>query len=410
MRKALFALLLLPLPAAADEYFFKDGDVVVMIGDSITEQHLYSNYVEMWVVTRRPAWMLTFRNTGIGGDRSTGGNGRFKRDVLAFKPTAMTVDFGMNDGGYGGFNENTFKTYVGGLQGMAEQAKAAGIRAAWVTPQPLDNADPGPTALTAYNVTLEKFCEGVKATAEKNGGLYVDQFHPYLAALDKARGAGPKYDRITAGDAVHPGPPGQALMAASILKGLAFPRLVSTAVIDAAAGAGQQCTITEVVRGADGGIAFTRVDAALPFFPSEAAPILKWAPILEELNDYGLKVAGLKPGRYEVRVGGKKIAEHAAEELAKGVNLAAAALAEGPIADQVKAVKAAVEAKNRFHHDRLFRGIHLTAVPEWLAGPETEAKKKAVVEERLAKLSDLDAAVRKTLEMKPLRWELVPTK
>ena len=40
--------------ASAAEFFFKDGDVVVMIGDSITEQHLYSNYVEMWTVTRFP--------------------------------------------------------------------------------------------------------------------------------------------------------------------------------------------------------------------------------------------------------------------------------------------------------------------------------------------------------------------
>jgi lysophospholipase L1-like esterase len=409
MRKTLLALFLLALPAAADEYFFKDGDVVVMIGDSITEQHLYSNYVEMWVVTRHPGWTLTFRNTGIGGDRSTGGNGRFKRDVLAFKPTAMTVDFGMNDGGYGAFNENTFKTYVGGLQGMAEQAKAAGIRAAWVTPQPLDNNEQGPTALTAYNLTLEKFCEGVKTTAEKNGGLYVDQFHPYLAVLDKARAAGPKYDRITAGDAVHPGPPGQALMAASILKGLGFPALVSAAAVDAAKGGGKNCAITEVVE-KDGVLSFTRLDAALPFFPAEANAILKWAPILEELNDYRLAVAGLKPGRYAIRVGGVKIAEHAAEDLAKGVNLAAAALAAGPIADQAKAVKAAVEAKNKFHHDRIFRGLVLATVPEWLAGPETEAKRKAVTEERLAKLPELDAAVRKALEMKPLRWEIVPAK
>src|SRR6202047_1976104 len=93
-------------PSSAEEFFFKDGDVVVMIGDSITEQHLYSNYVEMWTVTRFPAWKLTFRNTGIGGDRSPGGNGRFKRDVLRYNPTAMTVDFGMNDGGYGGFKDN----------------------------------------------------------------------------------------------------------------------------------------------------------------------------------------------------------------------------------------------------------------------------------------------------------------
>ena len=61
----------------AADFFFKDGDVVVMIGDSITEQHMYSNFVEMWTVTRFPKWKLTFRNVGIGGDRSTGGNSPF---------------------------------------------------------------------------------------------------------------------------------------------------------------------------------------------------------------------------------------------------------------------------------------------------------------------------------------------
>src|ERR1700677_1215335 len=97
--------------ARAQEFFFRDGDRVVMIGDSITEQHLYSNYVEMWTVTRFPAWKLTFRNVGIGGDRSIGGNTRFQRDVVAHHPTAMTVDFGMNDGQYGPFRDAVFKPF-----------------------------------------------------------------------------------------------------------------------------------------------------------------------------------------------------------------------------------------------------------------------------------------------------------
>src|SRR5258707_10949109 len=103
------AVALTAAPARGADFFFKDGDVVVMIGDSITEQHLYSNYVEMWTVTRFPNWKLTFRNVGIGGDRSGGGNSRFARDVLAWKPTAMTVDFGMNDGNYRAFGEDAFK-------------------------------------------------------------------------------------------------------------------------------------------------------------------------------------------------------------------------------------------------------------------------------------------------------------
>src|SRR5580693_8972782 len=146
--------------SSAQEFFFKDGDTVVMIGDSITEQHLYSKYVEMWTLTRFPNWKLTFRNTGIGGDTSPGGNGRFKRDVASYHPTAMTVDFGMNDGGYSSFNEPRYRNYMRGLQGMADQAKAAKIRVAWVTPQPLDGGEPGHTALTGYNQTLERYSDG----------------------------------------------------------------------------------------------------------------------------------------------------------------------------------------------------------------------------------------------------------
>jgi lysophospholipase L1-like esterase len=259
-------------PARADDFFFKDGDTVVMIGDSITEQHLYSNYVEMWTVTRFPNWKLAFRNTGIGGDTSPGGNRRFERDVVRYRPTAITVDFGMNDGGYGGFNEGRFSSYMKGLQGMADQAKAAKIRVAWITPQPLDGGEPGKTALTAYNQTLEKFSDGVKEIAKKNDGLFVDQFHPYLAVLDKARAGSDKYERITAGDAVHPGFPGQALMAASILRGLNFPTLVAAVDIDVAAAraTGKRCEVTGLAV-KDGCVSFEQLDEALPFFPPEAA-------------------------------------------------------------------------------------------------------------------------------------------
>lgn len=402
--------------ARAADFFFKDGDVVVMIGDSITEQHLYSNFVEMWTVTRFPNWKLTFRNVGIGGDRSVGGNARFTRDVLVHKPTAMTVDFGMNDGGYRAFGEDTFKPYMDGLQGMANQATAANIRVAWATPQPLDTGDQGATALTGYNQTLEKFSAGVKQIADMNVGLFVDQFHPYLAALDRARGQGSKYERITGGDAVHPGPPGQALMAASILKGLSFPTLVSSAEIDAAGGnvvATKNCKV-EIGASVEGGLSFSRLDAALPFFPADAAGILPWAPILDELNDYRLKVTGLKAGKYEVRVGGKKIAELTADQLAAGANLAAGALRDGPIAEQVNAVRAAVEKKNKYHHDMIFRGVVLSNVPDWVypavSREAVEARRKEVVEERLPKLLPLDAEVARTLVMKANTFDVVPVK
>jgi len=415
-RTALFAALLIVgagFTIRAEEFFFKDGDCVVIIGDSITEQHLYSNYVEMWTVSRFPKWNLTFRNSGIGGDTSGGGNGRFKRDVLVHKPTAMTVDFGMNDGGYKAFEEGRYKNYMKGLQGMADQAKAANIRVAWLAPSPVEKGEDGP-AIQGYNETLEKYSAGVAEIAQKNGGLFADQFHPFIALQDKARTDSPK-NRIGGGDPVHPGPAGQAVMAWAILKGLHFPTLVSAAEVDAAGAKvvkAEKCEVTKLAA-KDGGVSFQRLDAALPFFPKEAKAILKWAPIEQEINEYTLKVTGLKDGQYEIQVDGQRIGAHTAAELAAGVNLASEVLAAGPIADQVQAVWNAVAGKNKVYHDQIFRGIVLgPGVPDWLEIPaaELEAKKQAALEKRLAKVTELDAAIRKALEMKPHQFDVVPAK
>jgi lysophospholipase L1-like esterase len=382
------------------QFFFKDGDRIVIMGDSITEQHLYSNYVEMWTITRFPHWKLTFRNVGIGGDRSVGGNSRFKRDVLPYKATALTVDFGMNDGGYRPFDKNLFDTYLKGLQGIADQAKAAGIRVAWITPQPVEH-NPGAKG-EFYNQTLEKFSAGVKQIAEKNGGLFVDQFHPYWAVIQKARDMGEK-GRITGGDAVHPGPPGQSLMAASILKGLHFPRLVVRVEIDAGGGrvdAVANCKVSGLKVSNDGECVFEQLDGALPFFPKEAKSILKWAPLLTEMNDYRLQVKGLKPGRYQIHLDGHKVAECSAEQLAKGVNLAEAVLTTGPVAEQVQKVWDAVQKKNRYFHDQIFRGVILN-------GKLSQEQKEALFAERMKRMPELDEAVRQALVMRPHRVAIV---
>lgn len=398
--------------AQAADFFFKDGDVIAVMGDSITEQHIYSNYLEMWTLSRFPAWKLEFHNVGIGGDRSPGGNARFKRDVLAFKTTAMTVDFGMNDGGYAKFTPQGFANYMNGLKGISGQAKAAGIRVAWLTPSPVEKAETGP-ALEGYNETLEKYSEGVKQVAAASAAPFVDQFHPFVAAMDKARAEQPT-NRIGGGDAVHPGPPGQAIMAWAILKGLDFPKLVSAAEIDAAAGKvvkADNCKIDEIALQV-GGVKFQRTDQALPFFPSEAKSILKWVPILEELNDYGLKVSGLKAGAYDIRVDGKKVARHSDAELAAGVNLAAAVLESGPIADQVKAAWKLLCDKNRFHHDRIFNSFlrHGNEVPDWLElnPADVEAKRKAAFGQRTAQYIQMQAAVEQSLAPRPHGFEIVP--
>ena len=80
----------------------------------------------------------------------------------------------------------------------------------------------------------------------------------------------------------------------------------------------------------------------------------------------------------------------------------------------MKAVRSAIEKKNSFHHDAIFRGIVLTGVPGWvheiIPAPELEAKKKAIIERRLAELPALDAEIAKALELKANTFEVIPVK
>src|SRR6266849_5640911 len=118
------------LAAHAQSFALKDGDRVVFYGDSITDQRLYTTFTETFVVTRFPRLNVSFVHSGWGGDRVTGGGGgpidvRLQRDVIAYKPTVMTIMLGMNDGGYRSFNPDTFERYSSGFESIIRNVKMA---------------------------------------------------------------------------------------------------------------------------------------------------------------------------------------------------------------------------------------------------------------------------------------------
>lgn len=55
---------------AKNAFYLHDGDTVVFYGDSITEQRYYSQWVEVYTVTRFPHMQVQFFNAGVGGDPS----------------------------------------------------------------------------------------------------------------------------------------------------------------------------------------------------------------------------------------------------------------------------------------------------------------------------------------------------
>ena len=432
--KSLLAALaagLLATSALAADFLIRDGDRVVFLGDSITEQRLYTTYIEAYTLTRHPEWKLTFRNVGWGGDtawlrqRAHPDEGRLfaadpdaqqamvessvgrglERDVLPLKPTFVTVKFGMNDHSYQPFREDIFRAYVRSQTQIAKILEAQGARVAFLTPQPIEEKRNDPDQ-DARNQSLRKFSDGLKEVAAKENAAFVDQFDPYMKILLRERPHTPQ-GTVGGGDAVHPGQIGHTVMAWAILKGLDAPSLVSSAQINAAAQkcvAANRCRINNLTV-SGGAVSFDRLDEALPMpIDTKASPALKLAPILDDLNQYTLQVTGLPAGAYEITINGESAAKASSEELAKGCNLAVQA---GPITKQAGQVLAMVFNKNNTYFNR-WRDVQLYSFPKWAESPDIEGRRTAELARLDQEIAGQEAEINAARKPKTRHFELKP--
>ena len=384
MRLGCLALLVAALPLSAAEpaeFPLRDGDVWVMAGDSITAQHLHSNYFEAFCYARYPKLTFAFRNSGVGGHTIPSTLARFDYDIAAWKPTVVSVELGMNDSG----GTPTDK-FVANMETMVRRIREIKARPVIFSASPVNDG-----TTTAHNlgrnVRLDEYATALKAFCAKADIPYADQFHALhdvwgknkvregiaslkpLAADDSVTGVehlraflaaqekNPTKAAALQGDPVHPGPPGQLMMAAALLKALGAEPKVSTATIDADAAATHPkaavqatgCTVTEV-QAAGSTLAFDRLDECLPFpIPDDARAVLAIDPTVLALSQYLLAVKNLPAGSYTLKIDGVPCGTFSAKDLAGGVNLTAlppgGPKTPNPIAVQARAVLAAVAAK-----------------------------------------------------------------
>jgi lysophospholipase L1-like esterase len=376
----LFILLIAALagPALAQSGFaLRDGDRVVFYGDSITDQRLYTTFVEDYVVTRFPRWNIRFIHSGWGGDRVTGGGGgpidlRLERDVIAYKPTVMTIMLGMNDGGYRRFDAPLFNTYARGYQQIVEKVKRAlpGIRLTLIQPSPYDDVTRSPRFEGGYNAVLVRYGQSVQELATKEGAMVADLNTPVVAALQKAHELDDGLSQKLVPDRVHPGPGGHLLMAAALLKAWSAPRVVTAVTIDAAGKrvARQENTRVTALRAEEpqhsasastkdeppgGSLSWAQTDDALPMPLDLKDPALALAlrasDVVESLDQQTLSVTGLTAPRYTLKIDGEEIGSFTPQQLAEGINLA---LLPTPMAKQSQSVHALTVRHNDVHFVR----------------------------------------------------------
>jgi len=114
--------------AAAGEPLLKKGDRVAIVGDSITEQKLYSKYMELYLLACVPQLELTTFQFGWGGERAPGFARRMENDFVPWKPTVVTTCFGMNDGSYRPYEAQIGKAYEEGSRLIQKRCKELGAR------------------------------------------------------------------------------------------------------------------------------------------------------------------------------------------------------------------------------------------------------------------------------------------
>lgn len=408
---SLFIILLASACSAQSPFYLKDGDRVVFYGDSITAQRLYTAFTETYVVTRFPHLNVTFVHSGWGGDRVTGGSGgdievRLKRDVFAYKPSVMTIMLGMNDGGYKPYDADLFRTYSTGYRHIVQEVKTTlpGVRITAIEPSPFDDVTRAPNFEGGYNAVLRRYSQFVAELGKENELTVADLDGPVVAALEKAKSLDVDLSQKIIPDRVHPGPSGHWLMAAALLKAWNAPAVVTNVEIDAEGkrvARAENSTVSDLKR--ESNLSWTQLDNALPLpvdlGNKETALVIRSSDLIQALDQEQLRVTGLTPGRYTLKIDGEEVGAFSNEDLSAGINLAVLAT---PMLKQAQAVRE-LTAK---HIDLHGVGTYILQVP-------FQADPLPHLEEGLQMLDTLEAEIIRrqhtTAQPKPHHYELSQT-
>lgn len=384
MRRILIATaLLLAGLAPAGEPLRGDG-LVAVCGDSITQGGIYSCFVECYLRACRPGPAV--RNCGWSGTGADHCADHLVDTALPLRPSAATVCFGMNDGGYNAPDPATEQRYGASLAQIVRRLRAAGVpTVVLASPGVVDtryfkNPKHANVDAAAYNGTLGRLGEVARRVSGEEGVLFADVHGAMASAMARAKTLyGQDYAVAGEVDGVHAGPPGHLAMAYAMLRALGCDGDLGTIAVDCAAGAatlpaghrlvsmgsataaGSRLVTIESSRWPFcffSGRGDPRLDHVLPceIHLNGTAAMAAALPFNQDLNRFRLTVAGLGAPRARI-TWGPQARTYAAAELAAGINLAADFL-DNPFVPAFLDLYRAVRAKQGFETQWIkeFRG------------------------------------------------------
>jgi lysophospholipase L1-like esterase len=411
--------------AAAEESALLPKARVAIVGDSITEQKLYSKYVESWLLACSGVPDLRVMQFGWGGETAGGFANRADNDLAVFDPDIVTLCYGMNDGGYQAWRNEIGTAYEANMRRVLDRLSALGVKSVVVgSPGAVDTNffRPGQTmadkpAHVAYNDNLAHLRDIDRSLATEKGQRFADVHAAMVDAMTKANGTlGPNYD-VCGGDGFHPGPNGQLLMAYAFLKGLGVDGSIGEITVDLAASTAKG-TPGQKVAGVkkDGAVATVEVSSTRwPFcFEGDASSsggtrsILPFVPFNDDLNRYLIRVGGLTTPAAKV-TWGAETKTFTKDQLAAGVNLAAE-FPHTPFDEPFAHFQAAVAEKQNFETFMIKQIVtDFRLIPDFSTDVEAQAAAKVLSGKLMKRWEALDQTARERLVPVTFTIRIEPT-
>ncbi|WP_166647036.1 SGNH/GDSL hydrolase family protein [Prosthecobacter fusiformis] len=402
IRSLLLALLFTTSLAQAENLLPPDARVAI-IGDSITEQKLYSKYMEAYLLACTGRQDIQVFQFGWSGERASGFAARLENDLSVFHPTVATTCYGMNDGQYTAYTDAIGAEYEKNMRLVLDGLKAQGVKHIAVgSPGAVDTRFFTRFEPAIYNDNLAHLRDIVQKLAGEYSLSFANVHDTMTSAMAKAKPVlGQDYD-VCGPDGFHPGPNGHLLMAQAFLKGLKLEGTIGQITLDLAG----ESTATEghqITARAPGSL--TLASSTWPFcFDADPAAststrsILPFTSFNQDLNRYTLVVKGLTKDKAQV-TWGSETKEFTKTQLEAGINLAAEFATtpfDAAFADLLNAIgsKQAYETtmiKNLITHFRTYS-------PEAETDPEFKNALEVLKQKTLEKHAKYNANVRKRLK------------
>lgn len=346
-------LLVLSARSALGQGKLERDDYVAVVGDSITEQKMYSVFIEDYLVMCQPAPRLRQTQFGWSGETSWGFERRMDNDMLRFKPLVATTCFGMNDGGYGPMTDEKASRYREAQTSIVRRMKQAGVRFIVVgSPGCVDvKTFHGGNREQAdvYNKTLASLRDIAREVAQSEGAAFADVYDPMYDVMTKAEAKYGDHYHVAGGDGVHPDANGHLVMAYAFLKGLGCNGDIGTITVNLSDNKAEATEGHKVLSVSDGAVEIESSRYPFCFYgddptkTSSTRGVLEFLPFNQDLNRFMLVVRGAGTPKVKV-TWGNATREFDAAELEKGINLAAEFL-DNPFSNAFKEVELQVRHK-----------------------------------------------------------------